>query len=55
MNYLNGKTIQKAPPVQGVVDGKSVDAKDAAGKDAKGQAADPKASAPQTDKAPARK
>ena len=55
LNYLNGKTIQKAPPVQGVVDGKSVDAKDAAGKDAKGQAADPKASAPQTDKAPARK
>ena len=55
LNYLNGKTIQKAPPVKGVVDGKSVDAKDAAGKDAKGQAADPKASAPQTDKAPARK
>ena len=58
LNYLNGKTIQKAPPVQGVVDGKSTDAKDAAGKDSKdgkGQAATPKASAPQTDKAPAKK
>ena len=32
LNYLNGKTIQKAPPVKGVVDGKSTDAKGNDGK-----------------------
>ena len=33
LNYLKGKTIQKAPPAQGVVDGKAVEPK----ADAKGQ------------------